>query len=71
VALQDTIGIASELGYLCSTAVKERDAYQARNKHKLQSAALIDTYFKQIDAAQDTKTPDDYKAIKKKKDMVD
>ncbi|WP_250866761.1 toxin VasX, partial [Caballeronia sp. INSB1] len=71
VALQDTIGIASELGYLCSTAVKERDAYQARNKHKLQSAALIDTYFKQIDAAQDTKTPDDYKAIQKKKDLVD
>ncbi|SAK83807.1 hypothetical protein AWB80_05550 [Caballeronia pedi] len=71
VALQDTIGIASELGYLCSLAVKDKDAFQTQNKHKLQSAALIDTYFKQAEASPDGKSQDGLDAIRRQKNMVD
>ncbi|CAN7716741.1 toxin VasX [Caballeronia sp. LjRoot31] len=70
VALQDPIGIASELNYLCHTEVKKRDIYTANNKHKLQSAALINGYFEQIEASSDAKTPDGKKAIDKQKGLV-
>jgi hypothetical protein len=71
VALQDSVGIASELNYLCHTEAKKRDTFIAKNKHRLQSAALINNYFKQAESSPDAKTPDALKAIAKQKTLVD
>ncbi|WP_146177826.1 toxin VasX [Achromobacter mucicolens] len=45
VALQDPIGIASELHYRITRAVTRKTEYAGRNAHKLQSATLIRNYF--------------------------
>ncbi|CAB3827216.1 toxin VasX [Achromobacter animicus] len=45
VALQDPIGIASELHYLITRSVALKTEYAGRNAHKLQSATLIRDYF--------------------------
>ncbi len=45
VAVQDPIGIASELHYLITRAVTRKTDYAGRNAHKLQSATLIRNYF--------------------------
>ena len=45
VALQDPIGIASELHYLITNAVTRKTEYAGRNAHKLQSGMLISSYF--------------------------
>ncbi|WP_430390985.1 toxin VasX [Dyella sp. 20L07] len=70
VALQDPIGIASELNYLCHNEVKRRDTYAAQSKHQLQSAALIKGYFKQLEASPEAKLPDGKSAIDKQKGLV-
>ncbi|AVJ30573.1 toxin VasX [Achromobacter spanius] len=45
VVLQDPIGIASELHYLITYAVKLKTEYAGRNAHKLQSGTFISNYF--------------------------
>ncbi|WP_291382634.1 MULTISPECIES: toxin VasX [Achromobacter] len=45
VALQDPIGIASELHYLITYSVKLKTEYAGRNAHKLQSGTFISNYF--------------------------
>ncbi|PJI55132.1 hypothetical protein CTI14_07615 [Methylobacterium radiotolerans] len=45
VALQDPIGIASELHYRITHSVTRKTEYAGRNAHKLQSATLIRNYF--------------------------
>ena len=45
VALQDPIGIASELHQLITYSVTRKTEYAGRNAHKLQSATLISNYF--------------------------
>lgn len=45
VALQDPIGMASELHYLVTGAVTRKTEYAGKNAHKLQSATLITNYF--------------------------
>ncbi|WP_313371254.1 toxin VasX [Achromobacter animicus] len=44
-ALQDPIGIASELHYLITYSVKLKTEYAGRNAHKLQSGTFISNYF--------------------------
>jgi len=68
VALQDPVGIASELNYLCSTEVKKRDDYQAQSKHRLNSAGLIDAYFKQAEA--NSTTPPALMALARQRALV-
>ncbi|WP_155888017.1 toxin VasX [Cupriavidus sp. WS] len=69
VVLHDFIGLASELNHLCATEVGKRDHYQATNKHRLQSAALITSYFKQAESG--AKTPDMREAIERQRKLVD
>ncbi|WP_447578558.1 toxin VasX [Achromobacter kerstersii] len=68
VALQDPVGIASELNYLCATEVKKRDDYQAQSKHRLNSAGLIDAYFKQAEA--NSTTPPALTALARQRALV-
>ncbi|MEN5163658.1 toxin VasX [Achromobacter kerstersii] len=68
VALQDPVGIASELNYLCATEVKKRDGYQAQSKHRLNSAGLIDAYFKQAEA--NSTTPPALTALARQRALV-
>lgn len=68
VALQDPVGIASELNYLCSTEVKKRDDYQTQSKHRLNSAGLIDAYFKQAEA--NSTTPPALTALARQRALV-
>lgn len=69
VALQDPIGIASELGHLCALEVQKRDNYQKASKHRLQSAALIDGYFTY--AERQAQTPDTQHALQRQRELVD
>jgi hypothetical protein len=68
VVLQDPVGIASELNYLCATEVKKRDDYQAQSKHRLNSAGLIDAYFKQAEA--NSTTPPALTALARQRALV-
>lgn len=68
VALQDPLGVASELNHLCAAAVALRDHYQTGNKHRLQSAALINSYFQQ--AQQHAKKPQMQAALERQRELV-
>lgn len=70
VVLQDPIGIASELHYLCADSVKTRDNWQLNNKHKLQSAALIDGYFKSVETSSNAATADAAQALRRQRELV-
>lgn len=69
VVLHDFIGLASELNHLCATEVSKRDHYQATNKHRLQSAALITGYFKQ--AESNAKMPEMQQVLERQRKLVD
>ncbi|MCA8156781.1 toxin VasX [Burkholderia contaminans] len=69
VALQDPIGIASELGHLCASEVQKRDSFQKASKHRLQSAALIDGYFTY--AERQAQAPQIQHALQRQRKLVD
>ena len=69
VALQDPIGVASELHYLITRAVTRKTEYAGRNAHKLQSATLIRDYFEGM-KKQAGKNPDLRHTIAKQQNLV-
>lgn len=68
VALQDPLGMISELNHLCAAEVAKRDRYQADSKHRLQSAALIKGYFQQ--AQRHAKQPQEQEALARQRELV-
>ncbi|MFK1566620.1 toxin VasX [Pseudomonas aeruginosa] len=70
VVLKDPIGIVSELHHLCADAVRKRDSWQLSNKHKLQSAALIDGYFKSVESSSTASTEAGTKALMRQRELV-
>jgi len=69
VALQDPIGIASELHYLITRSVTLKTEYAGRNAHKLQSATLIRNYFEAMKKQAD-KNPDLAATITRQQSLV-
>ncbi|CAB3903243.1 hypothetical protein LMG26689_04598 [Achromobacter animicus] len=69
VALQDPIGIASELHYLITRSVALKTEYAGRNAHKLQSATLIRDYFQGM-KKQTSKNPALGQTMAKQKNLV-
>ena len=69
VALQDPIGIASELHYLITRSVTLKTEYAGRNAHKLQSATFIRDYFEGM-KKQAGKNPDLAHTISKQQHLV-
>lgn len=69
VALQDPIGIASELHYLVTEAVASKTKYAGQNAHKLQSGMLITNYFEAM-KKQAASSPDLAKALAKQRNLV-
>jgi len=69
VALQDPIGIASELHYLVTEAVTSKTTYAGQNAHKLQSGMLITHYFEAMNK-QAARSPDLAKALAKQRNLV-
>lgn len=73
VVLNDFLGMASELNQICAVDVAKRDRYQASNKHRLQSAALITSYFKHAEKTYNEggKKQEIYEAIHRQRKLVD
>lgn len=73
VVLNDFLGMASELNQICAVDVAKRDRYQASNKHRLQSAALITSYFKHAEKTYNEggKKQEIYEAIQRQRKLVD
>lgn len=69
VALQDPIGIASELHYLVTDAVATKTKYAGRNAHKLQSGTLIANYFEAM-TKQTASSPELAKILAKQRGLV-
>ncbi|CAO3921324.1 toxin VasX [Achromobacter mucicolens] len=69
VALQDPIGIASELHYLITRAVARKTEYAGRNAHKLQSATLIRNYFEAM-KKEAGRNPDVANTITRQQNLV-
>lgn len=69
VALQDPIGIASELHYLITRSVMLKTEYAGRNAHKLQSATLIHNYFQAM-KKEAGKNPDVANTITRQQNLV-
>ncbi|SIT31881.1 toxin VasX [Achromobacter sp. MFA1 R4] len=69
VALQDPIGVASELHYLITDAVANKTRYAGQNAHKLQSATLIGNYF-QATKQQAANSPDLTHALARQRNLV-
>ncbi|SEI38752.1 toxin VasX [Achromobacter sp. NFACC18-2] len=69
VALQDPIGVASELHYLITDAVANKTRYAGQNAHKLQSATLIGNYF-QATKKQAANSPDLTHALARQRNLV-
>jgi len=69
VALQDPIGIASELHYLITRSVALKTEYAGRNAHKLQSATLICDYFQGM-KKQTSKNPALGQTMAKQQNLV-
>lgn len=69
VALQDPIGIASELHYLITRAVALKTEYAGQNAHKLQSATFIRDYFEGM-KKQAGKNPDLAYTLAKQQNLV-
>jgi hypothetical protein len=69
VALQDPIGMASELHYLVTEAVARKTKYAGQNAHKLQSGMLIANYFEAM-KKQAASSPDLAKALAKQRNLV-
>ncbi|MFD4841305.1 toxin VasX [Achromobacter sp. NPDC058515] len=70
VVLQDPIGVASELHYLATDAVKRKTRYAADNAHKLLSGQLIANYFQTAEKGAQ-RSPDLAKAVAKQRRLVD
>lgn len=73
VVLNDFLGMASELNQICAVDVAKRDRYQASNKHRLQSAALITSYFKHAEKSYNEggKKQEIYEALERQRKLVD
>lgn len=69
VAVQDPIGIASELHYRITCAVTRKTEYAGRNAHKLQSATLIRNYFEAM-KKEAGKNPDVANTIPRQQNLV-
>lgn len=69
VALQDPIGIASELHYRITHSVTRKTEYAGRNAHKLQSATLIRNYFEAM-KKEAGKNPDVANTITRQQNLV-
>lgn len=69
VALQDPLGIASELHYLVTDAVATKTTYAGQNAHKLQSGMLIANYFEAM-KKQAAISQDVAKALAKQRRLV-
>jgi len=69
VALQDPIGMASELHYLVTEAVTSKTTYAGQNAHKLQSGMLITHYFEAM-KKQAARSRDLAKALAKQRNLV-
>ncbi|MCP2514125.1 hypothetical protein M5J07_04185 [Achromobacter mucicolens] len=69
VALQDPIGIASELHYRITHSVTRKTEYAGRNAHKLQSATLIRNYFEAMKKEAGT-NPDVANTITRQQNLV-
>lgn len=72
VVLNDFLGMASELNQICAVDVAERDRYQASNKHRLQSAVLITSYFKHAEKSyvEGGKKQEIYEALERQRKLV-
>lgn len=73
VVLNDFLGMASELNQICAMDVARRDRYQASNKHRLQSAALVTSYFKHAEKtySEGGKKQEIYEALQRQRGLVD
>ena len=73
VVLNDFLGMASELNQICAMDVARRDRYQASNKHRLQSAALVTSYFKHAEKSYNDggKKQEIYEALQRQRKLVD
>ena len=73
IVLNDFLGMASELNQICAVDVAKRDRYQASNKHRLQSAALITSYFKHAEKSyvEGGKKQEIYDALERQRKLVD
>ncbi|MGE8701580.1 MAG: toxin VasX, partial [Achromobacter sp.] len=69
VALQDPIGIASELHYRITHSVTRKTEYAGRNAHKLQSATLIRNYFEAM-KKEAGRNPDVANTITRQQNLV-
>lgn len=73
IVLNDFLGMASELNQICAVDVAKRDRYQASNKHRLQSAALITSYFKHAEKSyvEGGEKQEIYEALERQRKLVD
>ncbi|MDG9881882.1 hypothetical protein N7650_03435 [Pseudomonas sp. GD04058] len=73
VVLNDFLGMASELNQICAVDVAKRDRYLASNKHRLQSAALVTSYFKHAEKSYNEggKKQEIYEALERQRKLVD